>query len=270
MNDYLDYLQHHGIKGQKWGVRRFQNSDGSLTALGKERLYSEEDSRKEWESAKRNFRTNSFGIEIDSEGIKEAGKFLTNQSKVLTEEFDNICKKTADHYNELRDNKQFKKEVIDTLKKEFTAPNMVDDKEFLDMEMEYAIDDISHKYMSKDLNDSWARFNDGVETYYNNAKSITEDIVGSYGDRTIRSVSYKYKSGLAELFAIPTREVKDHVYSDVVKDSLLKLGDSAWVHYLNNHTEMAYLEEPGLSARDRCINSIMDEWKKVPDYKPGR
>ena len=32
-----DYLAHHGIKGQKWGVRRFQNSDGSLTAAGKQR-----------------------------------------------------------------------------------------------------------------------------------------------------------------------------------------------------------------------------------------
>jgi len=27
-------LYHHGIKGQKWGVRRFQNEDGSLTAEG--------------------------------------------------------------------------------------------------------------------------------------------------------------------------------------------------------------------------------------------
>lgn len=32
-----NYLVHHGIKGQKWGVRRFQNEDGSLTAEGKER-----------------------------------------------------------------------------------------------------------------------------------------------------------------------------------------------------------------------------------------
>lgn len=32
------YLMHHGIKGQKWGVRRFQNEDGSLTAAGKSRL----------------------------------------------------------------------------------------------------------------------------------------------------------------------------------------------------------------------------------------
>jgi len=31
------YLCHHGIKGQKWGVRRFQNEDGSLTNTGKKR-----------------------------------------------------------------------------------------------------------------------------------------------------------------------------------------------------------------------------------------
>lgn len=32
-----DYLIHHGILGQKWGVRRYQNEDGSLTAAGKKR-----------------------------------------------------------------------------------------------------------------------------------------------------------------------------------------------------------------------------------------
>ena len=33
-----DYLAHHGVKGQRWGVRRFQNPDGSLTEKGKRRM----------------------------------------------------------------------------------------------------------------------------------------------------------------------------------------------------------------------------------------
>lgn len=31
-------LQHHGILGMKWGVRRYQNKDGTLTAAGRRRL----------------------------------------------------------------------------------------------------------------------------------------------------------------------------------------------------------------------------------------
>lgn len=30
-------LAHHGILGMKWGVRRYQNRDGTLTAAGKKR-----------------------------------------------------------------------------------------------------------------------------------------------------------------------------------------------------------------------------------------
>lgn len=36
MDKYV-YIAHHGIKGQKWGVRRYQNPDGTLTEAGKRR-----------------------------------------------------------------------------------------------------------------------------------------------------------------------------------------------------------------------------------------
>lgn len=47
-SEYYESLTHHGVKGMKWGVRRFENEDGTLTPAGKTRYadYDQSLSRK--------------------------------------------------------------------------------------------------------------------------------------------------------------------------------------------------------------------------------
>lgn len=68
---YTSELYHHGIKGQKWGIRRFQNPDGTLTEAGRDRYYGN-----------RNF--NEKG-ELSRKGIDRRADNLSKLHKALSE-----------------------------------------------------------------------------------------------------------------------------------------------------------------------------------------
>ena len=83
------YLAHHGIKGQKWGVRRYQNSDGSLTDAGRAR-YSVQ--RRSNEIVKR---LSSIPKPIEKEPVNlseimQRGKLTRNEARECRDIADNL------------------------------------------------------------------------------------------------------------------------------------------------------------------------------------
>lgn len=120
---YRDSLMHHGIKGMKWGVRRFQNPDGSYTKAGKDRRSgSDNSSRKELLRKMANdendyaddFRKTSVGKKLqkryndaydnyfntDSYGRKEARTFEKAERNLLYNEGTYVARKMIDKYGE--------------------------------------------------------------------------------------------------------------------------------------------------------------------------
>lgn len=76
-----EIIAHYGIKGMKWGVRRYQNKDGSLTPAGKER-YSDDDEKRESDSLGKIFDQN-IKIGKDKSPISAAEKISKETEKVI-------------------------------------------------------------------------------------------------------------------------------------------------------------------------------------------
>lgn len=66
-----DELYHHGIKGQKWGVRRFENYDGTLTPDGKARYGKKKLDKEQTKILYRNFELEDKYVDVYKNGHYE-------------------------------------------------------------------------------------------------------------------------------------------------------------------------------------------------------
>ena len=127
-------LYHHGIKGMKWGVRRYQNSDGSLTAAGKKRYdrdIRENDARKKenrikidgpdadrW--VKEDLRRSKATIDGASSMINQAGRMLDKNYKKKQSEID-LSNMTDKQLRDRINRSNLEKQYIDMFAPETTS-----------------------------------------------------------------------------------------------------------------------------------------------------
>lgn len=97
-----DYLVHHGILGMKWGVRRYQNKDGSYTKKGLERYRRSEDKYKAANDTYQEAKTLKKSGEISDDLVKRAKKNRRDAKRQLSRDYDKLkTDKLADEGKEI-------------------------------------------------------------------------------------------------------------------------------------------------------------------------
>lgn len=164
-----EILQHHGVKGQKWGVRRYQNKDGSLTPEGKKRRsYYNEDGTITPAGQKHVFKTLTKYANNKDHRAK-LGQAV-GEDDLITE----AAKKAMPALKK-------RKEVLARLSK-------IADKMEHDANHGMTVEQVRKKY-GKEFDEMNDLGNKAYEEYKNTLKKIANDYLGEYSDKKVNNLT---------------------------------------------------------------------------------
>lgn len=129
----IDELVHYGVKGQKWGRRRYQNKDGSLTPAGRERYGSEENFEAQYPAEQKAVLTGSKKAVDGAKEINRASREMHNehtkkQQKIADKAVEKAVRERARNMSD-----QELREAVNRLNMEENYTRMMQNRERIDM-----------------------------------------------------------------------------------------------------------------------------------------
>lgn len=221
MNDWgKDYLAHHGILGMKWGIRRYQNEDGSLTKAGKDR----------YSVSKEKLKSDAKAL-IGDRGTYSFDAHSAQIDKLSSE----LATDYDDYYKSLKSDTKFKERVMSKLHADFG--DGCDDPDYFEMVADEHIADVCNEMLPKTISKKREELFREIDSYYDEAKDVSKKLLEKYGEKTLVDSPYGVKELGDVALAFVTAQLKDAAFNAYV----YKHFDDYWVYDVDSRYALSDL-----------------------------